>query len=170
MRAEDFDVELFCQGYDAILRKLDEIEAKGFQATAEGESDGFRFWRWRLEMTARGFSFKPIDLYRSDATRLLSTATRLFRRSPLSGIGENAARILRRRRMKESSCRSKTSRCDPRLRRRSSRFLAGWAVSGIAGIESVVAYSKQLNAASVGNTACLANDSECYGIIFIGNN
>ena len=26
-----------------------------------------------LEMTARGFSFKPIDLYRSDAQRFSST-------------------------------------------------------------------------------------------------
>src|SRR5690606_29518232 len=32
VRADEFDTELFCQGYDAIKRRLEEIEAKGFQA------------------------------------------------------------------------------------------------------------------------------------------
>ena len=40
VRAADFDLELLCQGYDAILKKLIEIEAKGFQALAERKSDG----------------------------------------------------------------------------------------------------------------------------------
>ncbi|GIQ62452.1 hypothetical protein PACILC2_10200 [Paenibacillus cisolokensis] len=46
-----------------------------------------------LEMTARGFSFKPIDLYRSHATRFLIDGDSLIPPfSAIAGIGENAAR------------------------------------------------------------------------------
>ena len=46
VRAEDFDVELFCHGYDAIREKIEEIEAKGFQATPKEKNACSRFWRW----------------------------------------------------------------------------------------------------------------------------
>lgn len=46
-----------------------------------------------LEMTARGFTFKPIDLYRSDATRFQVDEGALIPPfSAVQGIGENAAR------------------------------------------------------------------------------
>ena len=32
VRADEFDIELVCQGYDAIYRKIVEIEQLGFQA------------------------------------------------------------------------------------------------------------------------------------------
>ena len=41
VRAEEFDVEVFCQGYDAILKKINEIEGKGFQATTQRKRDDF---------------------------------------------------------------------------------------------------------------------------------
>jgi len=92
VRAEDFDIDLFCQGYDAILRKLIEIEDKGFQATAK-EKNMVSILEMGLEMTARGFSFKGIHLYRSDATRFLVDGDALIPPfSALSGIGVNAAR------------------------------------------------------------------------------
>jgi DNA polymerase-3 subunit alpha (Gram-positive type) len=92
VRASDFDLELLCQGYDAILRKLIEIEEKGFQALPK-EKAMVSILEMALEMTARGFSFKPIDLYRSDSTRFLLEGTSLIPPfAAMQGIGENAAK------------------------------------------------------------------------------
>lgn len=92
VRAEDFDVELFCQGYDAILSKLKEIEDKGFQATPK-EKGMISILEMGLEMTARGYSIKPIDLYRSDASKFTIDGDSLIPPfSSLAGIGSNAAK------------------------------------------------------------------------------
>jgi len=94
VRAEDFDVELFSQGYDAIRSKLEEIEAKGFQA-APKEKAMTSILEMGLEMTARGFSFKSIDLYRSDATRFVIDGDQLIPPfSAIQGVGSNAARSI----------------------------------------------------------------------------
>lgn len=92
VRGEDFDIELFCQGYEAIYRKIEEIEQKGFQALPK-ERNMLPILEMALEMTARGFSFKSIDLYRSDATRFIVDGDSLIPPfSALAGIGDNAAR------------------------------------------------------------------------------
>jgi DNA polymerase-3 subunit alpha (Gram-positive type) len=92
VRAEDFDLETLCQGYDAILRKLIEIENKGFNATTK-EKNSVSIFEMALEMTARGFTFKPVDLYRSEATRFIIDGTSLIPPfSAIAGIGDNAAR------------------------------------------------------------------------------
>lgn len=92
VRADDFDLELLCQGYDAILAKLIEIEAKGFNALPK-EKNMISQLEMSLEMTARGFSFKPIDLYRSDATKFQVDGDSLIPPfAAIAGIGENAAR------------------------------------------------------------------------------
>ncbi|WP_276352464.1 PolC-type DNA polymerase III [Cohnella caldifontis] len=92
VRAADFDVEVFCQGYDAILKLLNEIEAKGFQASTK-EKNMISILEMGLEMTARGFKVKPLDLYRSDATRFIVDGDSLIPPfSAVAGIGENAAR------------------------------------------------------------------------------
>jgi DNA polymerase-3 subunit alpha (Gram-positive type) len=92
VRAEDFDLELLCKGYDAILRKLIEIEEKGFQATTK-EKGMISLLEMALEMTSRGFSFKPIDLYRSNATKFIIDGDTLIPPfGAIGGIGENAAR------------------------------------------------------------------------------
>ncbi|MFF2482611.1 PolC-type DNA polymerase III [Paenibacillus sp. NPDC058071] len=92
VRAEDFDLELLCQGYDAILKKLIEIEEKGFSATTK-EKNSISLLEMALEMTARGFAFKPIDLYRSDATRFIVDGETLIPPfAAIAGIGDNAAR------------------------------------------------------------------------------
>ncbi|MBB6675553.1 PolC-type DNA polymerase III [Cohnella nanjingensis] len=94
VRAADFDVELFCQGYDAILKTLIEIEEKGFQATPK-EKGMISILEMGLEMTARGFRVKPLDLYRSDATRFIVDGDSLIPPfSAVAGIGENAARAI----------------------------------------------------------------------------
>ncbi|WP_059053481.1 PolC-type DNA polymerase III [Paenibacillus senegalimassiliensis] len=92
VRGEDFDIELFCQGYEAIYRKIEEIEQKGFQALPK-EKSMLSILEMALEMTARGFRFKPIDLYRSDATKFAVDGDSLIPPfSALAGIGENAAK------------------------------------------------------------------------------
>lgn len=92
VRGEDFDIELCCQGYEAIYRKIEEIEQKGFQALPK-EKAMLPILEMALEMTARGFRFKTIDLYRSDATRFIVEGDALIPPfSALAGIGENAAR------------------------------------------------------------------------------
>jgi len=94
VRAEDFDVELFTKGYDAIRAKLEEIEAKSFQATAK-EKAMTSILEMGLEMTARGFGFTSIDLYRSDATRFVIDGDKLIPPfSAIQGVGENAARSI----------------------------------------------------------------------------
>ncbi|WP_025691711.1 PolC-type DNA polymerase III [Paenibacillus zanthoxyli] len=92
VRAEDFDIELCCQGYDAIHRQIVEIEAKGFQALPK-EKAMLPILEMALEMTARGFTFKSIDLYRSDATKFTVDENSLIPPfSALAGIGDNAAK------------------------------------------------------------------------------
>jgi len=92
VRAGDFDVELFCQGYDAIMKMLIEIEEKGFQATTK-EKNMISILEMGLEMTARGFKFKTIDLYRSEATRFIVDGDSLIPPfGAIAGVGENAAR------------------------------------------------------------------------------
>ncbi|BBH20834.1 DNA polymerase III PolC-type [Paenibacillus baekrokdamisoli] len=92
VRADDFDLELLCKGYEAILRRLVEIEAKGFQALPK-EKNSVSLLEMALEMTARGYSFKPIDLYRSEATKFIIDGDSVIPPfGAIGGIGENAAR------------------------------------------------------------------------------
>lgn len=92
VRAEDFELDLLCQGYDAILKRLIEIEEKGFQALPK-ERAMISILEMALEMTARGFSFKPVDLYRSEATKFIIDGDSLIPPfSAVPGIGENAAK------------------------------------------------------------------------------
>ncbi len=65
-RAVSFDVDAFMGGKDGIIRKIEEIQEKGKLAT-EKESDLVTVLQIALEMHLRGFSFKPIDIEKSEA-------------------------------------------------------------------------------------------------------
>ncbi|MFE6073267.1 PolC-type DNA polymerase III [Paenibacillus sp. NPDC057886] len=92
VRADEFDIELVCQGYEPIYRKIVEIEQLGFQAPPK-EKNMLPVLEMALEMAARGFSLKPIDLYRSEATKFIVDGNSLIPPfSALGGIGDNAAR------------------------------------------------------------------------------
>lgn len=92
VRADEFDVELLCGGYETIYKKLVEIEQKGFQATPK-EKSMISILEMALEMTARGFTFKTIDLYRSEAAKFIIDGDSLIPPfSAIQGIGENAAK------------------------------------------------------------------------------
>jgi DNA polymerase-3 subunit alpha (Gram-positive type) len=63
-RAVTFDVDVLYGGETAIIEKLNEIKLKGKEATNR-EQDLQTVLEVALEMVKRNFSFKPIDLYRS---------------------------------------------------------------------------------------------------------
>ena len=94
VRADEFDVELFCQGYEAIRRRLIEIEEKSFLATPK-EKSMISILEMGLEMTARKLTFKSVDIYKSDAERFKIVGDSLIPPfSAVPGIGDNAAKLI----------------------------------------------------------------------------
>ena len=66
IRRSDFDVYAMLQGYDGIKRRIAEIKEKGFNATAK-ETAVCETLHVALEMLARGYKFKNIDIEISKA-------------------------------------------------------------------------------------------------------
>ncbi|MFA7107015.1 MAG: PolC-type DNA polymerase III, partial [Candidatus Izemoplasmatales bacterium] len=64
-RAVTFDVDVLYGGEDSIIEKLNEIKAKGKDASNR-EQDLQTVLEVALEMVKRNLSFKPIDLYKSE--------------------------------------------------------------------------------------------------------
>lgn len=62
----DFDIDSMILGYEAIKQKIIEINNKGFNKTNKEASIG-EVLNIALEMTARGFKFANLDLYKSEA-------------------------------------------------------------------------------------------------------
>lgn len=92
VRAEDFDLALMARGADVIAARIEEIESKGITASPK-EKALQTVLELALEMTRRGFHFRTLDLYRSDATRFLVDGDGLLPPfSAASGVGEAAAR------------------------------------------------------------------------------
>lgn len=91
VRAEDFDIDVMTKGSNAIRAKIEEINAKGLDATPK-EKSLLTVLELALEMTQRGFSFRSIDLYRSDATQFLIDGNSLIPPfTAIPGLGTNAA-------------------------------------------------------------------------------
>ncbi|MBL0388951.1 PolC-type DNA polymerase III [Tumebacillus sp. ITR2] len=96
VRADDFDLEIMGRGYDAIYAKIEEIEAKGFNA-APKEKALHTVLEMALEMTSRGYKFLPLDLYKSGATRFQVIKEENGLLPPfgaLAGCGESAAKAI----------------------------------------------------------------------------
>ena len=64
VRCFDFDIETMIKGYDAIKNKIIELNNKGYDRTNKEDSI-LDVLSSALEMTARGFSFVNLDLYKS---------------------------------------------------------------------------------------------------------
>jgi len=93
VRSKQFELETMISGEKAIIKRLEEIKAKGFDASAK-EVDIEKTLTICLEMAERGFSFSNIDLYKSDASRFLVDEKNKCLIPPfiaIDGLGESAA-------------------------------------------------------------------------------
>lgn len=70
IRIDDFDIETMIKGYDAIKEKLEDLTAKGFEATNK-ETNIIETLKVALEATARGIRFGNISLEKSEAKRFV---------------------------------------------------------------------------------------------------
>ena len=66
-KATDIDLEPMIKGYGSIKARIEDIQAKGYEATNKenGQSESLKV---ALEATARGIKFLNVDLYESEAT------------------------------------------------------------------------------------------------------
>ena len=64
VRIDDFDIETMVKGYDAIKKRIEDIEAKGYEATNK-ETNVLETLKICLEATARGITFANVDIERS---------------------------------------------------------------------------------------------------------
>jgi len=70
IRCSDFDVESMAKGYDATKAKLIELQQKGYDQTNKEKATA-DVLHVALEMLARGYSFKMIDVYNSDSRKFI---------------------------------------------------------------------------------------------------
>ena len=78
-------------GSNSIREKINEINEKGLNATPK-EKNLLTVLELALEMCERGYSFKKIDLYRSEATEFIIDGNSLIPPfNSIPGLGNNAA-------------------------------------------------------------------------------
>jgi DNA polymerase-3 subunit alpha (Gram-positive type) len=91
VRAEDFDIEAMSRGSEAIRAKIEEINAKGLEASNK-EKNLLTVLELALEMTQRGFVFQNYDLYKSSASEFIIEGNTLIPPfNSIPGLGTNAA-------------------------------------------------------------------------------
>ncbi|MGM9986519.1 MAG: PolC-type DNA polymerase III [Bacillaceae bacterium] len=91
VRAEDFDIESMIKGSATIRAKIEEINAKGLEASTK-EKNLLTVLELALELCERGYHFKNIDLYRSHATEFVIDGDGLIPPfNALAGLGTNVA-------------------------------------------------------------------------------
>ncbi|MEG0977030.1 MAG: PolC-type DNA polymerase III [Bacilli bacterium] len=107
IRRSDFDVSAMLNGYDGIKRKLIEIKEKGYGASPK-ETAVADTLAVALEMLARGFKFKNIDIEKSLAKTFFIDALDKSLYLPfmaLDGLGESVAnKIIEEREKKPFYC------------------------------------------------------------------
>ena len=93
IRRDQFDIASMIRGEEAIRAKIDEIDAKGNQASNK-EQDTRETLLLCLEMVCRGFYFKNIDVDKSDGKNFIITEDEKGLIIPfraLDGLGDNVA-------------------------------------------------------------------------------
>ena len=70
IRVDDFDIETMIKGNKAIRTRYEDLLAKGFEATNK-ETNIIDSLHVALEATARGITFSPISLEKSEATKFI---------------------------------------------------------------------------------------------------
>jgi DNA polymerase-3 subunit alpha (Gram-positive type) len=107
IRRSDFDVPAMLGGYDGIKRRIVEIKEKGFNATVK-ESDVCDTLQVALEMLARGYVFKNIDITKSKAKTFVIDEENKALYIPfcaVEGLGENCGlQIEQERKIKPFFC------------------------------------------------------------------
>ena len=101
IRAKAFDAEIMINGKEKVKNKIKEIEMMGNNATPK-DKDMYDDLELVLEMYERGYSFLPIDLYKSHATKFQVEGNYL--RPPLNsiaGLGNVAAEGIMKARNEE---------------------------------------------------------------------
>ena len=95
IRAKAFDETCMCRGMKVVQKKMKEIRDKDKEATAV-EQDMLTTLEVCYEFYLRGFQFRPVSLYESDAVNFLpSGADALIPPfSAIPGLGETAARSI----------------------------------------------------------------------------
>lgn len=96
VRASDFDAEIMAKGIDVARKALNELlEKKKNNTITPKEENVIPILEICIEMYARGLTFTPIDLYKSDAVNFLPCEEGII--PPLNalvGMGENAAKSI----------------------------------------------------------------------------
>ena len=94
IRVDDFDIETMIKGYDSIKAKIEDLISKGYEASNK-ELNIIESLKIALEATARGITFGPIDLERSDSKRFKlddkNPNTLIPPFSTIDGLGESVA-------------------------------------------------------------------------------
>ena len=93
IRAKGFDASCMIKGDKVCLDKMTELRGKERDKTiSAAEQDMMTTLEVCHEFYRRGFTFEPMDVYKSDATRFLVTETGLIPPfTSMPGIGEQAA-------------------------------------------------------------------------------
>ncbi len=90
VKVDDFDAQLICQGKQAVRDQL--ASWSNQEKLSNKEETQYTVMESALEMYARGFQFKPVDLYRSAASDfIIEDGAILPPLRALQGIGKNAA-------------------------------------------------------------------------------
>ncbi len=90
VKVDDFDAQLICQGKQAVANQLNIWSNQ--EKLSNKEESQYTILESALEMYARGFTFKRIDLYRSSASDfIIEDGAILPPLRALQGIGKNAA-------------------------------------------------------------------------------
>lgn len=98
MKVSEFDAETILKGRHAVEKKIQMIEDKGNTAVQK-EKDELTVLEVVYEMYSRGFEFKPVDIYESEASVFkVADGKVLLPFLALSGVGENAAKAIVRER------------------------------------------------------------------------
>ena len=94
-RITDYDIATMCKGYSAIKNKMQEIAAKGKDATKK-ELDVLETLKMALEATARGIKFAKIDINKSEAKTFVvkDDKTMYPSFSTIDGLGDTVAETI----------------------------------------------------------------------------
>ncbi|MGE7664975.1 PolC-type DNA polymerase III [Ureibacillus composti] len=94
VRASDFDLLAMTKGSPMIRARIDEINAKGLDASKK-EKDLLTVLELALEMSERGMTMKNIDLYRSQASEFVIDGNSLIPPfDAIPGLGTNVAKAI----------------------------------------------------------------------------